>query len=99
MGKFRIPILFFDPSNPKLKGEIDKNFQQIDIMPSLMDYLNIKTKMVTYGKSFQSTENFVVYYLDNIYHYINNDYYMAFDGKRAIGLYNFKNDESSNKIC
>ncbi len=93
VGKFRIPILFFDPSNPELKGSSDKNFQQIDIMPSLVDYLNIKTKMVTFGKSFKSENNFVVYFLDNIYHYINDDYYMAFDGKKAIGLFNFKTDE------
>jgi phosphoglycerol transferase MdoB-like AlkP superfamily enzyme len=93
VGKFSIPILFFDPSNPELKGEIEKNIQQIDIMPSLIDYLNIETKMVTYGKSFKSKKNFVVYFLDNIYHYINDDYYMAFDGKKAIGLYNFKTDE------
>lgn len=93
VGKFSIPILFFDPSNPELTGVSEKNFQQIDIMPSIVDYLNIKTKMVTYGKSFRSDKNFVVYYLDNIYHYINNDYYMVFDGNKALGLYNFKKDE------
>lgn len=93
VGKFRIPILFFDPSNPELKGSSDQNFQQIDIMPSLVDYLNIKTKMVTFGKSYKSEKNFAVYYLDNIYHYLNDNYYMAFDGKKAIGLYDFKKDE------
>ena len=49
--------------------------------------------MVTFGKSFRSDKNFVVYYLDNIYHYVNNDFYMAFDGQKALGLYNFKKDE------
>ena len=93
VGKFHIPILFFDPSNPELKGVEEKNFQQIDIMPSIVDYLNIKTKMVTFGKSFRSDKNFAVYYLDNIYHYVNNDFYMAFDGNKALGLYNFKKDE------
>lgn len=93
VGKFHIPILFFDPSNPELKGVDEKNFQQIDIMPSIVDYLNIKTKMVTFGKSFRSDKNFAVYYLDNIYHYVNNDFYMAFDGNKALSLYNFKKDE------
>ncbi len=93
VGKFHIPILFFDPSNPELKGVDEKNFQQIDIMPSIVDYLNIKTKMVTFGKSFRSEKNFAVYYLDNIYHYVNNDFYMAFDGNKALSLYNFKKDE------
>ncbi|MDN3671458.1 hypothetical protein QWY99_00035 [Flavobacterium branchiarum] len=28
IGKFNIPILFFDPSNPELKGVSDKNFSK-----------------------------------------------------------------------
>jgi phosphoglycerol transferase MdoB-like AlkP superfamily enzyme len=35
IGKFSIPILFFDPSNPAFVGVDEKNFQQIDIMPSI----------------------------------------------------------------
>jgi phosphoglycerol transferase MdoB-like AlkP superfamily enzyme len=93
VGKFRIPILFFDPSNPSIVGKNQKNLQQIDIMPSIIDYLNIDSKMITYGKSYQSEKDFVVYYLDNIYHYISGDYYLAFDGKKSLGLYNFKKDE------
>ena len=62
-------------------------------MPSILEYLNIETKMVTYGKSYQSDKDFVVYYLDNIYHYISGDFCLAFDGKKSLGLYNFKNDD------
>ncbi len=93
VGKFRIPILFFDPSNPNFKGVQEKNFQQIDVLPSILDYLHINDKVVTYGKPFTSDKNYVVYYLDNIYHLIQDDYYLAFDGQKAIGLYNFKTDE------
>lgn len=97
VGKFRIPILFFDPSNPSIVGKNLKNFQQIDIMPSIVDYLNIDSKMITYGKSYQSDKDHVVYYLDNIYHYVSGDYYLAFDGKKSVGLYNFKKDELLKK--
>jgi phosphoglycerol transferase MdoB-like AlkP superfamily enzyme len=93
VGKFRIPILFYDPSNPNFKGVNEKNFQQIDVLPSILDYLKINDQVVTYGKPFSSDKNFVVYYLDNIYHLIKDDYYLAFDGQKAIGLYNFKADE------
>ena len=92
VGKFRIPIFFLDTSNPDFKGVSDKNLQQIDILPSIIDYLNIKEKIVTFGKSYKSDKNFVVTYLDNIYNYINDDYYLAFDGTKTIGLYNIKND-------
>ncbi|WP_339888058.1 sulfatase-like hydrolase/transferase [uncultured Flavobacterium sp.] len=93
VGKFRVPILFYNPGNPTFEGVNYKNIQQIDIMPSLIDLLQIKTNMVSFGKSYQSDKDFVVYYLDNIYHYIQGDYYMAFDGKKALALYNFKKDE------
>jgi phosphoglycerol transferase MdoB-like AlkP superfamily enzyme len=93
VGKFRIPILFFDPSNPTFKGVQEKNFQQIDVLPSILEYLNIKDTVVTYGKPLSSEKNYVVYYLDNIYHLIQDDYYLAFDGQKAIGLYNFKTDD------
>jgi phosphoglycerol transferase MdoB-like AlkP superfamily enzyme len=93
VGKFRIPILFYDPSNPSFKGVNEKNFQQIDVLPSILDYLKINDQVVTYGKPFSSDKNYVVYYLDNIYHLIKDDYYLAFDGQKAIGLYNFKADE------
>ena len=92
VGKFKIPIFFFDPSKPDFKGVADKNFQQIDILPSVLDYLNINDTIVTYGKSYNSEKDFVVSYLDNIYNYLNNDFYLAFDGSKSIGLFNFKKD-------
>lgn len=92
IGKFSIPILFFDPSNPEFIGVNENNFQQIDIMPSILDYLNIKTDMVSFGKSYKSKNNFVVYYLQGIYHYIQDDYYLAFANNQPIGLYNWKKD-------
>ena len=75
VGKFRIPILFFNPGDKAFGGISYRNMQQIDIMPSILTYLNIKAKMVTFGKPYQSDKDFVVYYLDNIYHYIDGDYY------------------------
>jgi phosphoglycerol transferase MdoB-like AlkP superfamily enzyme len=92
IGKFSIPILFFDPSNPEFAGIDENNFQQIDIMPSILDYLNIKTEMISFGKSYKSKNNFVVYYLQDTYHYILDDYYLAFANNKAIGLYNWKKD-------
>lgn len=93
IGRFEIPILFFHPTDPKMKGEITKNLQQTDIMPSIVDYLNITTKMVTYGKSYKSDKDFVVYFQNNIYHYLKGNYYLRFDGINAIGLFEFRTDK------
>lgn len=92
MGKFRIPILFYDPSNPGFAGVNEKIFQQTDIMPSILDYLNIKSSMISFGKSYKSKENFAVYYLQGTYHLVQDDYYLAFANNETIGLYNWKKD-------
>ena len=61
-------------------------------MPSVLDYLGISATTISYGKSYTSQKDFVVYYLDNIYHLIDGNYYLAFDGTKTLALYNFKED-------
>ena len=93
VGKFRIPILFFAPGDERIPvAKIERNFQQIDILPSLMDYLQINTEVVSFGKSYQSDRDFAISYLNNIYNYEEGDYYLAFDGTKSLGLYNWKID-------
>lgn len=92
VGKFRIPIMFFVPGDETMIATNEKNFQQIDILPSLVDYLQLNTKLVSYGKSYKSNQDFVVNYLDNVYNLEIGDYYLAFDGTKTIGLYNWKKD-------
>lgn len=93
LGQFKIPLLFFSPAEPHLKGVNLKNMQQIDIYPSILDYLNIKDQILTYGKSYKSSKDFVINYSNNIYNLIQDDFYLAFDGKKTIGLYHLKNDK------
>lgn len=92
IGKFRIPIMFYVPNDESMVKVETKNFQQIDILPSLIDYLQLNENIVSYGKSYKSEKDFVVSYLDNIYNLEMGDYYLAFDGKKSLGLYNWKKD-------
>lgn len=92
VGKFRIPILFYVPNDDYMVKLDEKNFQQIDILPSLVDYLQLNTNLISYGKSYKSEQDFVVNYLDNIYNLEMGDFYLAFDGTKSLGLYNWKKD-------
>ena len=92
VGKFRIPIMFYVPGDETMVGTNDKNFQQIDIFPSLIDYLQLNTEILSFGKSYKSKEDYVVSYLENIYNLEMGDYYLAFDGTKTLGLYNWKKD-------
>lgn len=97
IGRFRIPIAFFDPSNPALKGERGKPFQQVDILPSLLDYLNINETIITFGKPFSSKQDFVVTYLDRVYTLIQGDFCLLFDGEKATALFNWSQDPMLSK--
>jgi len=90
--QYSIPHIFFDPSNEKLKGESIKNFQQIDILPSILDYLNYKKKYISYGNSFQNDTNLIVNYINNAYHITIDNYYIIFNGEKIIELYHLKKD-------
>ena len=92
VGKFRIPILFFNPNDQEMQGVVEKNFQQVDILPSIVDYLGLNEELITYGKSYKSDQDFVVNYLDNIYNLEVGDYYLSFNGTEVLGLYNWKTD-------
>lgn len=92
VGLFKIPIMFFVPGDETMVGVNSKNFQQVDILPSLADYLQLNTTLITFGKSYKSDKDFVVNYLDNVYNLEMGDYYLAFDGEKTIGLYNWKID-------
>jgi phosphoglycerol transferase MdoB-like AlkP superfamily enzyme len=92
-GYFSIPIFFYKPGEDwsSFKPEI---IQQIDIMPTVLGYLNYDKPYIAYGRDiFQDeTEPFAFNYLDNNYQVFMNDYLLLFDGTKAKALYDFKKD-------
>jgi phosphoglycerol transferase MdoB-like AlkP superfamily enzyme len=87
---FRIPIAFYHPSgkiNPELS---EKPFQQLDIMPTILDLLNIDTRYYAYGNSYYSDENGeVLTYLGGSYHHFKNGRMTVFSDEKAQNLYNY----------
>ncbi|MCK4663924.1 MAG: sulfatase-like hydrolase/transferase [Bacteroidales bacterium] len=94
VGRYAIPVIYFHPNDSLLIGVSDKITQQIDIMPSVLDYLNFGEEFVAFGNSVFQTNNhhFTINYLSGIYQLIKDDYVLSFDGNNSIGLYNYKTD-------
>lgn len=100
VGMYSIPIILYN-KNSDLKGTSYITSQQIDILPSVLDYLNYDREFFSFGKSiFDSTEtHFAFNYLNGIYQIISDDYCLQFDGVQSIGLYNYARDSSlSNNL-
>lgn len=92
-GYFSIPIIFFHPGG-NLKGKADKVVQQLDIMPTVLNYLNYNKPYFSFGfDAFaKNKDNFAVNNNDGNFNFYQGDYLLVNDGKLNIALYNLKAD-------
>ncbi len=95
LGRYCVPIVFFDPSGKLEPGVRDCIAQQIDIMPTVLSYLNYDKPYVAFGNDLLTTpaeETFAVNYNNGIYQYIKGRYMLQFDGKVSTALYDIAAD-------
>ncbi len=97
-GSYSIPILFYYPGG-NLKGKTDKIIQQIDIMPTVLNYLQYDQPYFAFGFDALSTEknNFAINNNDGNYQFYQGDYLLINDGKVSSSLYNLKEDRLNKK--
>jgi hypothetical protein len=81
-GKYAIPIFYYMP-NDSLQGTIEKTTQQIDILPSVMDYLHYDQDYFGLGESVfdSSALGFSISYLNYNYQIIHGDKIIKTDFK------------------
>lgn len=92
-GAFSIPILFYYPGG-NLKGKMDKSVQQIDIMPTVLNYLQYDKPYFAFGFDAFSkrTDNFIINNNDGTFSLYHGDYLLLNDGRINTALYNLKED-------
>jgi len=93
LGNYSIPIVFYRP-NSELKCFTKQIAQQIDIMPSVLSFLNFDKDYIAFGKDLfnEQTDNFAVSYLNENYQIIKGDNVLSFNGKESVSLHNYKLD-------
>jgi phosphoglycerol transferase MdoB-like AlkP superfamily enzyme len=92
-NQFAIPIVFYYPEG-NLKGISDKLVQQIDIMPTVLNYLHYDKPYFSFGfDAFDpDRNNFLVNNISGSYNFFMRDYFMTHDGEKATSLFNIKDD-------
>lgn len=95
-GLYAIPLILYSPSD-SLKGRIDKVCQQADILPTIADYLQLDTKLISFGNSIWEEPGFAVNYLNNVYQYISDGYLLQFNGEESLGFYHVDTDSLMTK--
>lgn len=87
---YRIPILFYHPSG-KIKPEKSNDIiQQLDLLPTILDLLNIETNYYAFGNShYQNTRKEAITYIEGTYHYYKNNKMTSFSNGKARNLHDF----------
>lgn len=96
LGLFKVPIIYFAPSDSTLIGIDSTVTQQIDIFPTIVDYVGVKDDYIAFGQNVldSTSRHFAVNFLDpNIFQVTEGDYVLGFDGQKVIYMYNFKTDQ------
>lgn len=93
VGNYAIPVIYYLPGS-QLKGVNTKVTQQIDIMPSILDYLNYPKPYFAFGKSVFDTASvrYALTYNSDVFQMISSEYSLEFNGDKATTLYNYTKD-------
>ena len=96
---YRIPIMFYHPGGkiaPEMKNIV---FQQLDIMPTIIDLLGIKTTYYAFGNSLYSeTQREAYSYLEGSYYYYRDDYMLTFSGDATKAFTRFSSVKNDNNL-
>jgi phosphoglycerol transferase MdoB-like AlkP superfamily enzyme len=91
---YKIPILFYDPTF-NWKGESNIIADQVDVMPTILDYLHFDGSFNSFGKSLLSekkTNSMTVNYREGVYQCIDSNYVLQFSNDEVLAFYKYSDD-------
>ncbi|MCJ7447235.1 MAG: sulfatase-like hydrolase/transferase [Bacteroidales bacterium] len=93
-GSYCIPVIFYKPGSD-LNGIRKRIAQQIDIMPTILSYLNYDEEYIAFGNNLldDSYESFAFNTNGSTYHLYMKDHILIMIDNKPVGLFNFKTDK------
>ncbi|MBW8331214.1 MAG: LTA synthase family protein [Prolixibacteraceae bacterium] len=98
VNRFAIPIVFYKPDG-SLKGVDSGLAQQIDIMPTVLSYLNYPQPYVAFGNDLfdKSSQRFAINYIQDSYQFLIGDHVIYMTDEIITAIYNRKEDPELTK--
>lgn len=96
LGLFAIPILFYAPEDTALRGMYSKPAQQIDILPTIMDYMGYEKQFFAFGNSILTDKNrFVINAISGNYQFYKDGYLLLTNNDmKPTALYQYRADSN-----
>ena len=93
LGQFLVPIVFYKHGSD-LRGMRQRIAQQIDIMPTILSYLNFDQEYIAFGNNLfdNSYESFGFNTFGSTYYLIMKDHILEMIDTSSKALYNYKKD-------
>jgi phosphoglycerol transferase MdoB-like AlkP superfamily enzyme len=92
-GSYCVPIIFYKPGSD-MRGIKKRIAQQIDIMPTVLSYLNYDEEYIAFGNNLldDTSESFAFNTSGSTYHLYMKDHILEMLDNKSIGLFDYKND-------
>lgn len=92
-NRFAIPIVFYKPDG-SLKGLDNGLAQQIDIMPTVLSYLNYPHPYIAFGNNLfdKKSQRFAINYIQDSYQFLIGDHVVYMTDELITAIYNRKED-------
>ena len=93
LGQFLVPILFYKQGSD-LHGYKNRIAQQIDIMPTILNYLHYGNEYIAFGNNLldDAYESFGFNTIGSTYYLYMKDHILEMIDNKPAGLYNYKAD-------
>ena len=98
VNNFAIPMLFYK-ADGSLKGVDNGLAEQIDIMPTVLSYLNYPYPYLAFGNNLfdPASRRFAINYIEDSYQFLSGDYAFHMTDDKFTAIYNRKNDPGLRK--
>jgi len=92
-GHFSVPVAFY-MHNSNLRGLKNRIAQQIDIMPSILGFLNYDEEYIAFGNNLfdDKSESFAFNTIGCNYYIFMDDYVLEMIENKPVSLFNFRKD-------
>lgn len=103
IGQMNIPLLFYHPQNEQLNGTNTKVVGQIDILPSILDYLGYNKAFYSFGESvFKEGEGFTAAEIGGVFRCFGShqqaSYLLTYQNEEAFALFHLNDRLQENNL-
>ncbi len=98
MGLYAVPVIMYNPSDSSLRSFVKQPMQQIDIMPTILDYLHYPSSFFAYGNSaFDSlAPHFAYTQMGEHQQMLQDNRVLVTDNQKTFKLFDYANDSLLN---